>query len=194
MAVTENPFEIFKDWYSEAEKRENTYPDAMALATLGADGMPDVRIVLLKQFDERGFVFFTNYQGKKAHDLEVSPKATLCFYWKTLRRQIRISGTFAKTSAQESDDYFKTRPRLSQIGAWASKQSEAMKGEYELEKRVAEFTLKFNIGQVPRPPHWGGYRLTPSRFEFWEERPSRIHRRREFKWTENQWQMDWIFP
>jgi pyridoxamine 5'-phosphate oxidase len=129
------PIDIFKEWFEEAKKKEECYPEAIALATVSSLGMPDVRMVLMKSFDERGFVFFTNYQGKKAQDIEFCSQATICFYWKSLQRQIRISGTLAKTSGQESDDYFQTRPRLSQIGAWASKQSEVMSSEYELEKR-----------------------------------------------------------
>ncbi|MBN8536873.1 MAG: pyridoxamine 5'-phosphate oxidase [Deltaproteobacteria bacterium] len=188
------PIDIFKEWFEEAKKKEESYPEAIALATVSSLGMPDVRMVLMKSFDERGFVFFTNYQGKKAQDIEFCSQATICFYWKSLQRQIRISGTLAKTSGQESDDYFQTRPRLSQIGAWASKQSEVMSSEYELEKRVVEFTLKFHVGPVPRPPQWGGYRLSPQRFEFWEERPSRIHRRREFLLKDSEWTSSFIFP
>lgn len=190
-----NPFDLFTQWFGEAQTKEKTYPDAMALATVSDSGMPDVRIVLLKKFDSMGFVFFTNYQGKKATDLEFNPKASLCFYWKSLEKQIRISGQVEKVTEVESDDYFESRPHLSKVGAWASKQSEKMVGEHDLEKRLAEYTLKFHFGKVPRPPHWGGYRLTPTRFEFWEERPSRIHRRRQFLWTgDGKWICEKIYP
>ncbi len=189
-----NPFHLFKQWFTAAEASEGTYPDAMAIATVSEDGMPDVRIVLLKKFDQSGFVFFTNYQGKKARDLDFNPKASLCFYWKSLEKQIRISGQVDKVTEQESDEYFESRARMSKIGAWASKQSEKMIGEHDLEKRVLEYSLKFNIGKVPRPAHWGGYRLIPTRFEFWEERPSRIHRRRQFTRIQGEWLCEKIYP
>lgn len=194
MISENNPYLIFADWFTDANKFETIYPNAMSLSTVADDGMPDVRIVLLKAFDERGFVFFTNYEGKKGRDLRINPKATICFYWKSLGKQVRISGTVERVSELESDEYFATLPRMSQIGAWASIQSNPMKNSHELEVRVLEYALKFHIGKIPRPKHWGGFRLNPVRIEFWEEKPSRLHNRKQFLKTNDSWVSEHIFP
>lgn len=193
-AETIDPYQLFGEWYQKAQKKEDSYPNAMSLATVGDDGFPDVRIVLLKDFNSEGFSFYTNYLGKKGNDLAHLPKASLCFHWKSLEKQVRITGLVEKLSTEESDKYFASRARLSQIGAWASKQSTIMEGPFELEKRVAELTLKFNIKTIPRPEHWGGYRLRPIRLEFWEEGKARLHRRRVFSKSDHGWEMHYIFP
>lgn len=189
-----DPYRIFSQWYAEAQKSELSYPDAASLATIGEDGFPDVRIVLMKEYDLDGFIFYTNYEGKKGRDLTSMPKAAMCFYWKSLNKQVRVIGCVEKITSGESDKYFASRPRLSQIGAWASHQSAVMKGQFELERCVAELTLKFNIKPIPRPEHWGGYRLIPTRIEFWEEGKYRLHRRREFLKTGTGWKMNYLFP
>jgi pyridoxamine 5'-phosphate oxidase len=191
---TIDPFQLFSDWFHQAEKNESSYPNAMSLATLGEDGFPDVRIVLMKDFDSKGVVFYTNYLGKKGRDLAHLPKASLCFHWKSLEKQVRFTGTIEKVSADESDQYFGSRARLSQLGAWASEQSQIMPGPLELEKRMAEYTLKFHVKTIPRPEHWGGYRLKPIKIEFWEEALGRLHRRRQFQKSDTGWAMDYLFP
>lgn len=188
------PIEIFAKWFADAQETEHSYPNAMALSTVSQDGMPDVRIVLLKDFNQSGFSFFTNYDGKKAKDLDFNSKASICFYWKSLERQVRISGVVEKVPESASDAYFESRPRMSQIGAWASAQSQPMNGEHDLEIKVAEYSLKFHVDKVPRPPNWGGYLLKPVRIEFWEERPFRLHRRRVFSKTADRWSCKRIFP
>lgn len=157
-----DPLSIFATWLAEAEAKELNDPNAMALSTVGADGMPSSRMVLLKDYDARGFVLFTNYESRKGRQLLATPKAALLFHWKSLRRQVRIEGEVAPVSDQEADDYFASRPRQSQIGAWASEQSRPLEGRFELEKRIATFGAKYLVGQVPRPPHWSGFRLTPA--------------------------------
>lgn len=192
-----DPYALFTEWFEQAQKKESSYPDAMSLATLGEDGFPDVRIVLMKEYSPEGFKFYTNYESKKGHDLKSYPKASLCFYWKTLEKQVRITGSIQVCTKEQSDKYFASRARLSQIGAWASIQSRPMKTSIDLEKRVAEMTLKFGFQTIPRPEHWGGYHLTPHRIEFWEEGKARLHRRRVFTRTNNNnndWQMEYIFP
>ena len=161
----------------EAIQAEVAEPNAMTLATADADGLPSARIVLLRGFDERGFVFFTNYQSHKGSDLSVNPQAALCWFWPDLERQIRVVGAVEKVSLEESDDYLRKRPRGSRIGAWASPQSQVIDDRSFLELRVDEFETEFGTGEVLRPPHWGGYRLTPSSVEFWQGRASRLHDR-----------------
>ena len=155
------PFRLFAEWFAEGKRAEPVNPDAMALATVDAGGLPNVRMVLLKGFDERGFVFYTNLGSVKAHELDGAPKAALTFYWKTLQRQVRTRGVVEPVSAGEADAYFATRSRMAQIGAWASKQSTALESRMAFEKAIARFTAKFGISTVPRPPFWSGYRVVP---------------------------------
>jgi len=189
-----DPFEHFNEWFKAAAETESNEPNAMALATLGADGMPSVRMVLLKGVDERGFVFYTNYESRKGRQLLAHPRAALCFHWKTSKRQVRIEGTVEQVTPEEADAYFATRPRTSQIGAWASEQSRPLTGRFELEKRIAQFTAKFGIGAVPRPPHWSGFRLIPRLIEFWEDRPFRLHDRLVYHREGNGWRTERLYP
>jgi len=172
-----DPLDIFAAWLGEAEAAEPNDPTAMALATVGEDGMPSCRMVLLKGYDAEGFVFYTNYESRKGRQLLATPKAALLFHWKSLRRQVRIEGAVAPVTAAEADAYFASRARQSQIGAWASQQSRPLEGRFELEKRVALFAAKHAIGAVPRPPYWSGFRLTPRLIEFWQDGAFRLHDR-----------------
>jgi pyridoxamine 5'-phosphate oxidase len=178
---TAEPFRLFAEWFAEGKRAEPVNPDAMALATVDAGGLPNVRMVLLKGFDERGFVFYTNLGSVKAHEIDGSPKAALTFYWKTLQRQVRARGTVEPVSAEEADAYFSTRSRMAQIGAWASKQSTALESRMAFEKAIARLTAKFGISTVPRPPFWSGYRVAPVEIEFWQERLYRLHDRIVFQ-------------
>ncbi|MEQ9345005.1 MAG: pyridoxamine 5'-phosphate oxidase [Thalassospira sp.] len=190
------PFEMFDTWFNEAKSAEKAYPDAMTLATADAQGRPSARIVLLKEFDPRGFVFYTNYESRKGSQLAENSFAALCFHWKALEKCVRIEGKVSKVDAQESDEYFASRPRGSQLGAWASIQSRSMSGRFDLEKRVAEFTAKFGLGKVPRPDHWGGFRLIPDRIEFWAEGKFRLHDRKLFTRDDQDagWNIEKLFP
>jgi pyridoxamine 5'-phosphate oxidase len=188
------PFDLFQSWFKDAEAKEPNDPNAMALATVGPDGMPSVRMVLLKEADPRGFVFYTNYQSRKGEHLLADPKAALSFHWKSLRRSVRIEGKAEPTSAEEADAYFATRHRSSQIGAWASDQSRPLEGRYALETRVAKFAAKFGIGAVPRPPHWSGFRVKPRRIEFWEDRPFRLHDRLVYLREGEGWTTMRLYP
>jgi pyridoxamine 5'-phosphate oxidase len=173
----DEPVRLFAAWFAEAKRAEPVNPDAMTLATVDASGQPNARMVLLKGFDARGFVFYTNVDSAKGHELAAAPKAALTFYWKTLQRQVRARGTVAPVSKEEADAYFATRSRMAQIGAWASKQSSALESRMAFEKAIALSTAKFAIGTVPRPPFWSGYRVMPTEIEFWHERPFRLHDR-----------------
>jgi pyridoxamine 5'-phosphate oxidase len=175
------PFRLFASWFAEAKRAEPVNPDAMAFATIDAFGLPNVRMVLLKGFDERGFVFYTNLGSVKAQELEGAPKAALAFYWKSLQRQVRARGAVEPVSAAEADAYFASRSRMAQIGAWASKQSAALESRLAFEKAIARFSAKFAIAAVPRPPFWSGYRVMPLEIEFWQERLYRLHDRVVFR-------------
>ena len=172
-----DPFALFDLWFEEARAREINDPEAMALATVDKDGLPDARMVLCKDADARGLVFYTNIESAKGRELAGQPRAAALFHWKSLRRQARFRGAVAQVSAAESDAYFASRPRGSQIGAWASQQSRALASRAELEAAVETYERRFGSGDVPRPDHWRGYRLEPVEIEFWRDRPSRIHDR-----------------
>lgn len=180
------PFLLFEGWFKEASEREINDPNAMALATVDGDGLPNVRMVLLKDVDpngaqNRGFVFYTNLDSAKGQELAAHPKAAIVFHWKSIRRQVRVRGTITQVTDEEADAYFASRHRLSRIGAWASEQSRPLEGRLALEKRVAVYTAKFGISEIPRPEHWSGFRLTPLEMEFWQDRPHRLHDRLQFK-------------
>jgi len=177
----DEPFRLFAAWFADAKKSEPNNPDAMTLATVDADGLPNARMVLLKGCDERGFVFYTNLGSVKGQELAEAPKAALTFYWKSLQRQVRVRGEVEPVSAAEADAYFASRPRMAQIGAWASKQSTALESRLALEKAVAVHAAKIGVGAVPRPPHWSGYRVVPQEIEFWHEGRFRLHNRIRFK-------------
>lgn len=185
-AEATEPFELFDAWLVEATRHEPNDPNAMALATVDANGHPDVRMVLLKGVDPaghaaRGFVFFTNYESAKGRELLANPYAALDFHWKSLHRQVRVRGPVTQTTPEEADAYFATRARASQIGAWASQQSRPLESRFALEKAVASYAAKFHIGTVPRPPYWSGFRVTPLEMEFWHSRLSRLHERIVFR-------------
>ncbi len=174
----DDPLVLFSGWYAEAEACEAIDDHtAMTLSTVDAAGMPDARMVLLKGHDERGFVFYTNLSSPKARQLEANPKAALCFYWMPLEKQVRIRGPVLPVTAEEADAYHATRPKQSQVGAWASKQSQPLEGRLALEKRLAKYTAKFGLGAIPRPPFWSGFRLMPEAIEFWLKLPYRLHDR-----------------
>jgi pyridoxamine 5'-phosphate oxidase len=178
--AAEEPFALFADWLSEAKKTEPNDPNAMALATVDAAGMPDVRMVLLKDVSPAGFVFYTNADSAKGQELAAQPQAALCFHWKSLRRQVRVRGVVGAVSDTEADAYFQSRDRGARIGAWASSQSQTLKGRFALEARIAQFTAQFGLGDIPRPVNWRGYRLAPVQIEFWRDRPFRLHDRLQF--------------
>ncbi len=188
------PFQRFGDWFAEAETTELNDPNAFALATADAQGRPSVRVVLLKGWDERGFVFFTNHQSRKGRELLANPFCHMDFHWKSLRRQVRVDGQATPITDAESDAYFATRPRDSQIGAWASEQSRPLPDRALFETRIAEFSARFGDGPVPRPPHWGGFRIVPARIEFWLDEPGRLHRRDIYDAVAGGWAFGHQFP
>ncbi|MGI9483305.1 MAG: pyridoxamine 5'-phosphate oxidase [Hyphomicrobiales bacterium] len=177
----DDPFVLFADWLSEAENSEPNDATAMSLATVDADGMPDVRMVLLKGFDERGFTFFTNLESQKGGELAVNPVAAFCLHWKSLRRQIRVRGPVSPVTDAEADEYFATRARQSRIGAWASQQSRPLESRFALEKAVAKYATKHAIGDIPRPAYWSGFRIAPLYIEFWKNGAFRLHDRIAFR-------------
>ncbi len=188
------PFQLFRDWLNEAQASEPNDPNAMAVATVDDTGLPNVRMVLLKGFDEAGFVFYTNFESRKGREILTAGKAALLFHWKSLRRQIRIRGAVEPVSETEADAYYASRPRGSRIGAWASKQSRPLEGRFALEKAVAEYTLKFGIGEIPRPDYWSGFRVRPETIEFWHDRPFRLHDRVEFRRDGETWGKTRLYP
>lgn len=189
----ENPVALFNEWLSQAEKTEPNDPSAMAIATVDAEGLPNVRMVLMRRIDERGIVFFTNFESQKGEELLGNPKAAAVFHWKSLRKQVRFRGPVEVVSDAEADDYFFSRPRGSRIGAHASKQSRPLESRFALEKEVARFTARFGTGEVPRPGYWSGFRIKPLSIEFWSDGKFRLHDRRRFDrgqidaaWTETR--------
>lgn len=190
-----DPWELFATWLNEAENSEINDPNAMCLATLDADGRTSARIVLLKDFDERGFVFYTNRESRKGQALSLHPQAALCFHWKTLGRQIRIEGRVLMVGDTESDNYYASRPKGSRIGAWASRQSRPLENRSTLIGRVAELEKQYSdTDDIPRPPHWGGYRLSPDYIEFWHDGEFRLHTRLIYKLTEKGWERSLLYP
>ena len=194
MKGPDNPHTLFAEWFAAAEAKEPGLANAVALASADASGSPSVRMVLLKGHDERGFVFYTNLNSRKGQQIRDNPRAALCFHWKSLARQIRIEGAIEPVSEAEADAYFASRDRGSQIGAWASKQSEPLEGRFALEARIARFAARFNIGPVPRPQFWSGYRVVPNRIEFWDDGTFRLHERLEYLRENDGWKNRQLFP
>jgi pyridoxamine 5'-phosphate oxidase len=192
--MTDDPHALFAAWLEDARGSEPNDPNAMAVATVGADGMPSVRMVLLKGHDARGFVFYTNQQSRKAGELTANPKAALLFHWKSRRRQVRIEGPVSLVADAEADAYFASRGRDSQLGAWASDQSRPLADRATFEARFEAEQARFEGRDVPRPPHWGGYRVTPARIEFWSDRAHRLHERRVFTRTADGWSEGLLYP
>ncbi|MEQ1717831.1 MAG: pyridoxamine 5'-phosphate oxidase [Hyphomicrobium sp.] len=197
----QDPFALFSGWLAEATRTEPNDPNAMAVASVDEDGLPNVRMVLLKGLDTpstpgRGFVFYTNFEGTKGRELQAHPKAALVFHWKSLERQVRVRGLVSVVSGAEADEYYASRARLSRIGAWASKQSRPLEGRFALETEVARYTVKYAIGEIPRPPYWSGFRVTPLEIEFWMSRPFRLHDRVVFRRpdAETPWSRTRLFP
>ena len=195
--IPADPIERFRQVYALAEKIDRAIirePNAMALGTVEDGGQPAVRIVLLKAFDERGFVFYTNYEGRKGRHLLAHPKAALCFYWAPIDIQVRIEGTVTKVTDEEADAYFATRHRVSQIGAWASRQSEPLETPSALDERMLKYETKFEGRDVPRPDHWSGFRVSPDRIEFWKGRPNRLHERHLYTKAGKGWKIETLYP
>ena len=190
----DDPLVLFHDWLREAQDKEENDPTAACLATASADAIPSARMVLLKDANSDGFVFYTNLESRKGEDLLRNPQAALCFHWKSLRRQVRIEGNVTLVSATEGDEYFATRPRSAQIGAWASSQSKPLQTRLHLEKRVVEYTAKFGLSAIPRPEHWSGYRVAPKRIEFWRHGNFRLHDRLLYERNDTGWRREWLFP
>tara|TARA_Y100001958_G_C21202917_1_gene529322 strand:- start:1059 stop:1682 length:624 start_codon:yes stop_codon:yes gene_type:complete len=191
----DDPFLVFKKWMSEAEKNEINDPNAVALATVNESNQPDVRMVLLKEFNNNGFIFFTNLDSKKGLDLKKIPKASMCFHWKSLLRQVRISGDISLISDKEADKYFNSRPYLSRIGAWSSNQSKPMETRDAFLNRIEKYKNKFkDQDKVPRPNHWSGFLLSPKRIEFWKDVEGRLHQRLEYSKELNSWKKKILYP
>ena len=190
------PFALFAGWFAEAVKSEPNDPNAMALATVDASGLPDVRMVLMKGFDADGFVFYSHIASAKGRELAANPQAALLFHWKSLRRQVRVRGAVMPVTSAEADAYFATRPKQAQIGAWASKQSQPLESRFAFEQAIAKVAAKHIIGDVPRPPGWSGWRITPMHIEFWHDRPFRLHDRIAFDRTapDMAWTKTRLYP
>lgn len=194
--ANDEPFALFADWFKLAKEKEPADPNAMALATADAHGAPDVRMVLLKDFGPEGFTFYSNAESAKGQELGANPQAALCLYWKTLKRQVRVRGPVSAVPDAEADAYFQSRDRGARLGAWASQQSRPLEDRLALEKRVAEFGLKYGLGHIPRPPHWRGWRVTPLAIEFWRDRPFRLHDRLVFERSAagESWRKSRLYP
>jgi pyridoxamine 5'-phosphate oxidase len=192
--VASDPMAEFHRWFTQALEANALEPNAMALATATRDAMPSVRVVLLKGYDERGFVFFTDYRSRKAMELAENPRASLAFHWSELERQVRIGGTVERTSTEESESYFSTRPYGSRLGAWASYQSRVIPSRTELERGLLEVQRRFPTDEVPLPPHWGGYRLRPDEVEFWQGRENRLHDRIRYTREGDRWRVERLSP
>ena len=194
MARTEDPIATFQAWMEEAAKTEPNDANAVCLATATPDGFPSARMVLLKGVDERGFVFYTNLESRKGGELAANPNAALCFHWKTLHRSVRVEGAVESVSDAEADAYYASRARTSRLGAWASKQSRPLESRFALEKAVAEYGLKYAVGEIPRPSHWSGFRVLPRRIELWRDMPFRLHERRVFHREGAGWRIETLYP
>jgi len=192
--MTDDPFALFATWFAEAEKSEPNDPNGMALATATPDGRPSLRMVLLKGFDDQGFVFYTNLESRKGQELRANQAVALLFHWKSLRRQIRIEGNASPVTDAEADEYFASRPRLSRLGAWASDQSRPLESRAALAAKVAALEVRYAVAAIPRPPHWSGFRVRPGAFEFWQDMPFRLHDRTIFTPSGDGWATHKIYP
>jgi pyridoxamine 5'-phosphate oxidase len=193
-ATTEDPIATFEAWLAEATTSEPNDANAVCLATATPEGLPSARMVLLKGVDARGFVFYTNLESRKGTELSANPHAALCFHWKSLHRSVRVEGAVEPVSAEEADSYFASRARTSRLGAWASKQSRPLESRFALEKAVAEYGMKYAIGEIPRPPHWSGFRIMPRRIELWRDMPFRLHERKVFHRDGEGWRLEMRYP
>tara|TARA_B100000131_G_C18015569_1_gene572321 strand:- start:466 stop:1095 length:630 start_codon:yes stop_codon:yes gene_type:complete len=189
-----NPINLFKKWFSKAKETEINDPNAVAIATSDNNNQPSVRMVLLKGLSDKGFVFYTNFNSKKSNDLKSNKKASMCFHWKSLRRQVRVSGSVEKVADSEADDYYNSRPYKNKIGAWASSQSETLKNRQEFLEKVKNFENKYPSNNVPRPPYWSGWRLIPVQIEFWLDGEGRIHERLNYVQRNNEWKKELLYP